>query len=153
MDGRALIPPHYIKRAYQLAEHPEVPEKFPSKGGDIELAYVQTHKRKILALKKNQSAEDETRRSRSQEATAPPDCKAFVAVMASVREECSKQGLAPLYHYTLPPVAPFILKGGFRMSTQGQGDRGVYFSTLGPASYGLGTPDYEKNIIIDCFGK
>jgi hypothetical protein len=39
------------------------------------------------------------------------------------------------------------------MSTQGQGDGGVYFSTLGPASYDLGSEDYEKNIIVDCFGK
>ena len=28
-----------------------------------------------------------------------------------------------------------------------------YFSTLGPSSYELGSPDYESNIIIDCFGK
>jgi hypothetical protein len=33
-----------------------------------------------------------------------------------------------------------------------QGDGGVYFSTNGPASYGLGSPHYEKNIIVDCFG-
>jgi hypothetical protein len=39
------------------------------------------------------------------------------------------------------------------MSTQGQGDCGVYFSTLGPASYDLGSPEYEDNIISDCFGK
>jgi hypothetical protein len=26
----------------------------------------------------------------------------------------------------------------------------VYFSTLGPASYGIGSESYEKNIIIDC---
>jgi hypothetical protein len=38
------------------------------------------------------------------------------------------------------------------MSTQGQGDGGVYFSTLGPAAYALGTDAYEENIIIDCFG-
>lgn len=28
--------------------------------------------------------------------------------------------------------------------------RVVYFSTLGPASYDLGTADYEENIIVDC---
>ena len=36
---------------------------------------------------------------------------------------------------------------------KGQGDGGVYFSTLSPASYGLGAQDYEENIIKDCFGK
>ena len=50
-------------------------------------------------------------------------------------------------------IAPFIIKGGLRMSTQGQGDGGVYFSTLGPSSYELGSEKYEENIIIDCFGK
>ena len=29
----------------------------------------------------------------------------------------------------------------------------MYFSTLGPSSYNLGSRDYEDNIIIDCFGK
>ena len=29
----------------------------------------------------------------------------------------------------------------------------VYFSTLGPASYDLGTSKYEENIIVDCFGR
>ena len=38
------------------------------------------------------------------------------------------------------------------MSTQGQGDGGVYFSTRGPASYGLGSHLYEDNIIVDCYG-
>jgi hypothetical protein len=54
-------------------------------------------------------------------------------------------------------VAPLILAGGLRMSRQGQGDGGVYFSTLGPCSYGLGrseeaTEAYEDSIIKDCFG-
>ena len=26
-------------------------------------------------------------------------------------------------------------------------------SRLGPASYDLGTPKYEENIIVDCFGR
>jgi len=33
------------------------------------------------------------------------------------------------------------------MSTQGQGDGGCYFSTIGPCSYGLGKAKYEDNII------
>lgn len=33
------------------------------------------------------------------------------------------------------------------MSVQGQGDGGVYFSTLGPASYGLGEALYEQNLL------
>ena len=73
--------------------------------------------------------------------------------MAKVRAECSMEGTVPLYHYTMPAIAPMIISGGFRMSTQGQGDGGVYFSTLGPSSYELGAEIYEENIIVDCFGK
>ena len=58
-----------------------------------------------------------------------------------------------VFHYTTLRSAKLILESGFRMSTQGQGDGGVYFSTLSPASYGLGSEVYEENIISDCFGK
>mmetsp|Transcript_35434 Transcript_35434/g.45697 ORF Transcript_35434/g.45697 Transcript_35434/m.45697 type:complete len:230 (+) Transcript_35434:946-1635(+) len=73
--------------------------------------------------------------------------------MDDIRSHCEHLGLVPLYHFTSYQVAPLIINSGFKMSTQGQGDGGVYFSTLGPASYGLGTNKYEENIIIDCFGK
>jgi len=59
----------------------------------------------------------------------------------------------PLYHYTNTLAAPFILDKGLKMSNTQQGDGGVFFSSLGPASYGLGTIYYESNIIIDCYGK
>jgi hypothetical protein len=67
----------------------------------------------------------------------------YLETLNSIREFCLKNGLVPLYHYTAPSVAGLILKSGLRMSTQGQGDGGVYVSTLGPASYGLGSRDYE----------
>jgi hypothetical protein len=83
----------------------------------------------------------------------------FTDRMRSIRKaaSCSKKsssggGLVPLYHYTSPAVAEMIMKGGLRMSSQGQGDGGVYVSTQGPASYGLGSDEYEVNIIKDCFG-
>jgi hypothetical protein len=74
--------------------------------------------------------------------------------MRWIRKEASNisSGLVPLYHYTSPAVARMIMKGGLRMSGQGQGDGGVYVSTQGPASYGLGSDEYEVNIIKDCFG-
>lgn len=77
-------------------------------------------------------------------------CAEFLARMAEIRADCAAHGLVPLYHYTTPGVAPLIADTGFRMSTQGQGDGGVYFSTLGPASYDLGSEKYEENIIVDC---
>ena len=79
----------------------------------------------------------------------PATCAEYLTAMQAVRRACEQEGTVPLYHYTMLSVAPFILGGGFRMSTQGQGDGGVYFSTLGPCSYNLGGEDYEENIIVD----
>jgi len=76
----------------------------------------------------------------------------FINKMSIIRETAYQLQLIPLYHYTSKTAAELILQTGFRMSTQGQGDGGVYFSTFGPASYGLGTSNYELNIIKDCFG-
>jgi hypothetical protein len=76
----------------------------------------------------------------------------YIKAMGGIRQIAFQNKLIPLFHYTSLNVASMILQGGLRMSTQGQGDGGVYFSTLGPASYGLGTTDYEINVIKDCFG-
>jgi hypothetical protein len=78
---------------------------------------------------------------------------AYIKSMRRIRQNAFENNLIPMFHYTSSNVAEMILQGGLRMSTQGQGDGGgVYFSTFGPASYGLGTGDYEVNIIKDCFG-
>jgi len=76
----------------------------------------------------------------------------FSRAMDNIRATAAKHNVIPLYHYTAPFVGSLILKGGLRMSSQGQGDGGVYVSTLGPASYGIGSKEYEINIIKDCFG-
>jgi hypothetical protein len=81
------------------------------------------------------------------------DCHSYLRAINIAREACKEHGLVPVFHYTLPSLGPLILSSGFRMSTQGQGDGGVYFSTLSPASYELGSEAYEENIIKDCFGK
>jgi len=52
----------------------------------------------------------------------------------AIRARCESTGRVPLFHYTQPSVVPMIFKGGLRMSSQGQGDGGVYFSTLSPCS-------------------
>jgi hypothetical protein len=76
----------------------------------------------------------------------------YIDQMRRIRQKAFEKKLLPLFHYTSPNVASLILQSGLRMSTQGQGDGGVYVSTQGPASYGLGTDEYEVNIIKDCFG-
>ncbi len=54
--------------------------------------------------------------------------------------------MVPLFHYTATSALGLVIENGLRMSTQGQGDGGVYFSVLGPASYKIGTHNYEENI-------
>ena len=60
----------------------------------------------------------------------------FTSRMTEIRRQCSASGTLPLFHFTQPYLGPLIVQAGFRMSTQGQGDGGVYFSVKGPASYG-----------------
>jgi hypothetical protein len=91
-------------------------------------------------------------KNRVQHPTELVSIEEYIQVMTRIRQSAKEKRLVPLYHYTSPNVASLILKGGLRMSTQGQGDGGVYVSTLGPASYGLGSDEYEGNIIKDCFG-
>ena len=57
------------------------------------------------------------------------------------------------YHYTMNAIAPLIFQRGLRMSTQGQADGGVYFSSLESVTYDLESTMYEDNVIIDCFDK
>jgi len=83
----------------------------------------------------------------------PTDIKDYANKMRTVRHACQNVGLVPLYHYTTSDVVDSILSLGLRMSTSGQGDGGVYFSTKGPASYGIGTKEYETNMISDVFGE
>ena len=83
----------------------------------------------------------------------PESCLAFARSMADIRARCDANGWVAVYHYTAPFLGPLIAETGFRMSTQGQGDGGVYFSLQGPVAYGLGSPGYEENIIVDCFGE
>lgn len=71
-----------------------------------------------------------------------------------------------VYHYTTPQAVPLIAKSGLRMSApkifRGRASGGgVYFSSLGPCSYGLGGPEhsatgelhaYQEALVKDCFG-
>ena len=79
-------------------------------------------------------------------------CAEFLGRMAEIRAECERRGLFPVYHYSSPFLAPFITNCGFRLSVDSDANAGISFSTKGPASFGLGTHDYEKNLIVDVFG-
>ena len=125
LDGELLLPPQWIVRAYQLEEYAiddDDKNLIASSFGDVELT---------IPLKRNNSKRDKQRGALQllQEVTTPRSVDDFLTAMEKIRSKCEALGWVPLYHYTVPAVAPFILEGGFRMSTYGQGDGGVYFST------------------------
>jgi hypothetical protein len=77
--------------------------------------------------------------------------------MAVIRQRARERGLVPLYHYTSHTAARLIRRNGFRMSSlSSKGDNivsgGVYFTTQGPACYGLGSENYELSVSKDLFG-
>jgi hypothetical protein len=138
LEGKILLPPQSIVRAYQLEENAtddaersttsslwgarSLVRSIGSSLGDVELAPT-TIGRKSKQLKHDDWGQ------LLQEVTTPRIVRDFLGAMEKIRSKCDEMGWVPLYHYTVPAVAPFILEGGFRMSTQGQGDGGVYFST------------------------
>jgi hypothetical protein len=82
-------------------------------------------------------------------------CAEYLAAMRDAREACRACNLVPLYYYSTPFVAEYIHRDGFRvddMGTASNYDDGVYFCHLSPASFGLGTTEYEKNLIVSHYG-
>ena len=141
LDGELLLPPQCIVRAYRLDEFAtddredkversrtssfwgarSSSRSIGSSFGDVELA--NPFKRKTTVYKSDGWGQ------LLQGVITPRSVHDFRGAMEMIRSKCDEMGWVPLYHYTVPAVVPFILEGGFRMSTQGQGDGGVYFST------------------------
>ena len=76
----------------------------------------------------------------------PTDLRGYLVCLETARSFCRDLGLIPIFHFTNVDIAPLILSQGLMLSTQGQGDGGIYFSTLSPASYGLGSAEYQDNL-------
>ena len=79
-------------------------------------------------------------------------CEEYLGRMAEIREECEKRGLVPMYYYTLPFAANMIAHSGFRYLSATSKDGGICFTTQSPASYEVGTFEYEPNLISDMMG-
>eukprot|EP00615_Pteridomonas_danica_P004514 CAMPEP_0114333740 /NCGR_PEP_ID=MMETSP0101-20121206/3941_1 /TAXON_ID=38822 ORGANISM="Pteridomonas danica, Strain PT" /NCGR_SAMPLE_ID=MMETSP0101 /ASSEMBLY_ACC=CAM_ASM_000211 /LENGTH=456 /DNA_ID=CAMNT_0001464829 /DNA_START=1515 /DNA_END=2885 /DNA_ORIENTATION=- len=179
--GKIFLPPQSIKRAYQIDKHAKnnvtttttatttTSHQFSgfqslshllsmntnnnqNKEEDVKIS-IGEDSNSSFPTSPIESMENPMSRLSTAHLTLNVPLKEYLNTMTLLRDFCFQQNLIPLYHYTSIEIVPLILNGGLRMSSQGQGDGGVYFSTLGPASYGLGTPDYETNLIIDCFGK
>ena len=142
-EGFVLLPPGCILRSYQLIDENNNISSSSRKSDQSSSSVGNIHD----SLMKDSPIIE--RKVKPQLVQFVDD---YLNKMKEVREIARKNNLIPLYHYTSPNIISLIIEGGMRMSTQGQGDGGVYFSTRGPLSYGLGTLNYEENIIKDCFG-
>jgi len=138
IGGFAILPPQSILRSYHIMTADGVP-----RNGSVQ--------RESIAPSLLKDAQDEVE-DLITEVVPITSIQEYLSTMDAVREHCDRNKLIPLFHYTDPKFASLILQSGLRMSSQGQGDGGVYVSTQGPASYGIGSPGYEDNIIKDCFG-
>jgi hypothetical protein len=157
LEGKLLLPPQCIKRAYQIVnvrssfinacQHPLKQISDSNNNGN------HNSSESLNSNNNNNNNAILMGRTSSAMSEVSDDLSFYLNAMDNFRDYCKENNLVPLYHYTMPAIAPLIQDGGFRMSTQGQGDGGVYFSTQGPATYGIGTEEYEENLIIDCFGK
>ena len=159
-EGRALLPPRQIVRAYQLVKSGRTSTS-ASEGKTVASFLPARHKRRGHSGGESKSGAvlDSAPSPSSLEKFgaagvpwAPETCSDYLAALRILRAICANNAWALCYHFTQPSLAPIIAKTGLRMSTQGQGDGGVYFSMKGPAAYDMGSPDYETNIIEDCFG-
>jgi hypothetical protein len=167
-QGQVLLPPKQIVRAYQLAEVPDGPtaqltpaapmaldQPFANglrseAGVPRRLLLRSSTLRGLLPWTSRRGSAGRPSLEQHPGIFCPLTCLQFTDRMAVMRAICKRKDWELVYHYTSQKLGPLILNMGLRMSTQGQGDGGVYFSTLGPASYELGTEDYEANIIVDC---
>jgi hypothetical protein len=177
-QGNVLLQPHQIVRAYRLVKEVDKQQKEvhiaatddhsshllkdqpfvqglaanretgSSKGSTLGNSMSQPP---VMGLKRRRSFTPYRSISLDQ-AMAPSTCLEFTDQMSHLRAVCKDKGWMPVYHFTDVSLLPFIREKGFRATAKGHGDGGVYFSTLGPAAYALGTSLYEENIIVDCFG-
>jgi hypothetical protein len=146
-----LLPVTSIKRAFQLVAEEKC------RGPPLALLdYAIPPRLTRAALPPGLGADGKTARRTGDLAAVPTSVGELAALVAATRADCMAQGLIALFHYTERGAALQILKEGIRMSTSGQGDGGVFFSTRSPLSYGAGAADpsaYERNVITDCFGE
>lgn len=171
--GFVFLPPSQVVRAYRLEEdgvisvppsdkdplqdvqHDRVFSKAPSAGGSSALLKSRSENLSpSLSSTKNLSSHLASMahsviggEGKQLQLFSPSTYLGFTENMTSIRKVCRENGWEPVFHYTFQNLAPLILKTGLRMSTQGQGDGGVYVSVSSPASQWIGTCECEKNVI------
>ena len=126
-----FLKPQVITRAFQLTEEPSQEPDPPDEGPLF----------------------DDSKETQPPELIRLENLEHYHTLMNRIRRDVEgDRDSVLLYHYTNPRLIKMILKTGLRMSTQGQGDGGLYFSILGLGSYKWGTTDFERLLIQDCYG-
>jgi hypothetical protein len=140
-NGSCILPvSHGLKRVYQLKSHNHNDDHYSPSGHDSNSNSNGSHVRTLQESDSdsNRSSSNTVNRISVEEISSSV---LFYDRMKVIRMEGPAKKLTStllLYHYTNPQFGKSILRTGLRMSTQGQGDGGVYFSLKGPASYGYG---------------
>jgi len=154
-EGKLILPNVNIVRAFQIRENHKQPADFTIASkfdleilSDVEPGLPLTENAKHTLASTKSLVEDINRNL----LISPKSCAEYAKRMVVLRQRAEEIGLVPVYHYTAASSGPAISSSGFRMSTQGQGDGGVYFSMLGPCAYKFGTDLYEAKLIASCFG-
>jgi len=164
-EGVLILPPQVIKRAYQLdrnAFSEEIGFHFTSTRQLCDPKTYSYQSTPAFPLMGNTELTDLQKLVMFEPEEFPiplnkpipiSNINTYLNLMTKVRQHCAENNLIPVYHYTRPEFSSLIIKGGFKMSTNGQGDGGVSFLTYGPASFDIGSPHYEENVVLDCFGR
>eukprot|EP00615_Pteridomonas_danica_P014873 CAMPEP_0114398952 /NCGR_PEP_ID=MMETSP0102-20121206/15255_1 /TAXON_ID=38822 ORGANISM="Pteridomonas danica, Strain PT" /NCGR_SAMPLE_ID=MMETSP0102 /ASSEMBLY_ACC=CAM_ASM_000212 /LENGTH=477 /DNA_ID=CAMNT_0001560531 /DNA_START=460 /DNA_END=1893 /DNA_ORIENTATION=+ len=149
-----LLPPQCILRSFLILQ--ENPEKKAETSQKEELFG--------LLLQQDDPMTPISQSERLSEIYHIDSIKSYIKEMNAVRSYAKEFNLMPLYHYTTLPAALLIMKNGLRMSSGelsstsslnhhiNNGEGGVFLTTQSPASYGLGTKNYEVNLIKDFLG-
>jgi len=113
-------------------------------GGSIERDYFQNDTSNYLRDVKSKFTSTNRLNKFNHEISSPEQ---YLECMDSIRESCNLLALVPVYFFTSPFLSSYILSGGFRLNSD-DNLSGVIFTTKGPASFGLGSERYEKNVIV-----
>jgi len=160
LNGIPKIPPvvlsrHSIVKAYQLTPDADLAKNQFVALTELVCPELISHLASFSSQYDSRKMRNAVHNSTSHKARTPIElktCKEYLGRMAEVRDECDKCGLVPMYYYTKPRTANIIAHYGFPHSTTSSKDSGIHFTALSPASYDVGSYEYEDNLILDMLG-
>lgn len=134
---------HRILRAYQLKVDSELRGK-----------QFETEDLLLIGCDKSKAiVNDDIDMHEVMEIYNPKDFRQYMKKVNIARETCYSLHLVPLYCYTSVMYYGDMVHKGIRLSQVDQSHVGVYFTTKGPCSLGLGTDRYEEKVLEHLYGK